>query len=361
MDTSTSLTTIEQHALARCEQAIEHGLKTFVEVGLALAEIREKRLYRQQCGTFEEYCRERWSITRMRASQMIAAAETVENVNHGLQIISPTNERQTRPLTCLEPEQQRQAWQQAVETAPTNKDGAPIITGDHVKRVVREYIRETVIAEKTAILPPARTDRYTLICDDFVNVLPTLPPDSVDVILTDPPYGQEYLPLYADLAHEGRRVLKPGGSLIVMVGQSYLPEIMALMAQHLTYNWTAAYLTPGGQSPQIWQRRVNTFWKPVLWFVKGTYAGKWVGDVAQSDTNDNDKRFHSWGQSESGMTDLIERFTDPGDLILDPFLGGGTTGVVAVALDRRFIGIDKDQNAVDQSTIRIAEVCHECV
>ena len=89
-------------------------------MGNALLTIRDKRLYRDEFGTFETYCRERWGFTRMRASQMIAAAEVVANVNHGLQLL-PTNERQIRPLTSLEPEQQREAWARAVETAPEGK------------------------------------------------------------------------------------------------------------------------------------------------------------------------------------------------------------------------------------------------
>jgi site-specific DNA-methyltransferase (adenine-specific) len=96
-----------------------------------------------------------------------------------------------------------------------------------------------------------------------------------------------------------------------------LPDVIAAMGEHLSYHWTLAYTTPGGQSPQIWPRKVNTFWKPVLWFVKGEYDGDWRGDVVRSDAND--KRFHEWGQSESGMMRLVEAFTAPGELILAYF------------------------------------------
>ncbi len=128
------------------------------------------------------------------------------------------------------------------------------------------------------------------------------------------------------------------------------------MIPHINYHWALSYLTPGGQSPQIWPRRVNTFWKPVLWFVKGKYTGKWIGDVAKSAVNDNDKRFHKWGQSESGIAELIEKFSEPGDVILDPFLGGGTTAVVALRLRRKFIGADIDKNAINTTEIRVREV-----
>jgi hypothetical protein len=181
---------------------------------------------------------------------------------------------------------------------------------------------------------------------------------SVDSIITDPPYEQTAIADYGALSELAGRVLKPGGSLLVMSGQFYLPRVMAELATSdlLTYHWTAAYLTPGGQSPQIWPRRVNTFWKPLLWFVKGEYAGPWVGDVCRSEVNDNDKRYHDWGQSESGMKEVVERFSQPGDLILDPFMGAGTTGVVALQLGRRFRGIERDKDVLAVAAMRLAGV-----
>ena len=86
------LTVVEQSELAQHEATIERGLKTFVEVGFALMAIRDGRLYRQNHGTFEAYCQGRWGFTRMRASQLIAAAEVAQNVNNCLQIPPPMNE-----------------------------------------------------------------------------------------------------------------------------------------------------------------------------------------------------------------------------------------------------------------------------
>jgi site-specific DNA-methyltransferase (adenine-specific) len=203
---------------------------------------------------------------------------------------------------------------------------------------------------------PALTDRYRLYVGDIIEAGAQVASDSLDWIITDPPYPKDYLALYGDLAAFATRTLKPGGSLLAMVGQSYLPEIMAALGAGLRYHWTLAYLTPGGQSVQLWERKVNTFWKPVLWFVKGDYKGDWIGDVCRSDPNDNDKRFHEWGQSESGMADIIHRFTYPGQTICDPFLGGGTTAVVAVKMGRLFIGIDNDASAVETTTRRLTEL-----
>ena len=89
----------------------------------------------------------------------------------------------------------------------------------------------------------------------------------------------------------------------------------------------------------------------MLWFVNGDYRGEWIGDVARSDPNDNDKRFHHWGQSESGIAGLLEQFSEPGQLVCDPFLGGGTTAAVALKMGLRFIGSDIDQSMIDKLVV----------
>lgn len=69
------LTREESIALSDCEDRIERGMKTFIEVGMALAAIQQNRLYRAQCDTFEEYCASRWNFTGRRGRQLIEAAE----------------------------------------------------------------------------------------------------------------------------------------------------------------------------------------------------------------------------------------------------------------------------------------------
>ena len=126
------LTVSEQTALAQCEDVIARGLRTFVDVGEALLTIRDRGLYRDY-GTFEQYCRDRWGFVASRARQLIAAARIVSNVET-VTNVTPGSEGQARPLMSLGPEQQREAWAWAVETAPEGK-----ITGAHVRRVVDVY------------------------------------------------------------------------------------------------------------------------------------------------------------------------------------------------------------------------------
>jgi len=258
----------------------------------------------------------------------------------------------TRPamITARNPKEAERA-QAALKVADL-PDGR-VLDVKGAERVVREKSREDYpqrVAEARAL-----PRQVTLEVGDFREVLGPYA-GAVDAIITDPPYPQEFLPLISDLSRVAAEVLKPGGICAVMIGQSYLPEVYARLGEHLKYQWTMAYLTPGGQAVQLWDRKVNTFWKPVILMTNGPACSeRWIGDVAKSETNANDKRFHAWGQSESGMLDLVERLTDVGHLVCDPFVGGGTTAVACDAAGRRFVGCDVDAACVSTTRSRFTE------
>ncbi len=179
--------------------------------------------------------------------------------------------------------------------------------------------------------------------------------ESVDVIITDPPYPKEYVDLFDELGKLAERVLRPGGSLVCLVGQSHIPQYIEYLSRHLDYYWVIGVHMPGGQAVQVWNRNINAFWKPALWFTKGERSkdAAWVSDFIQTNTNNNDKNHHHWGQSEQLMKSLIERAAMVGDTVVDPFLGGGTVGVVCKEMNIKFIGSDKSENAVLSATKRI--------
>jgi hypothetical protein len=96
---TTALSTGEQLDFTALETVVREGLATFIEVGQALAEIRDRRLYRTTHATFEEYAHERWLLSRTRAYRLIDAA----NVAVALSPIgdTPANEAQTRELAPM--------------------------------------------------------------------------------------------------------------------------------------------------------------------------------------------------------------------------------------------------------------------
>lgn len=86
---------ITTYRLGELESVIARGLTNFIEVGKALFEIRDKRLYREQgYKTFEKYCRERWHWGRKYADRQILAAIRVKNLTP----MGVKNERQARAL-----------------------------------------------------------------------------------------------------------------------------------------------------------------------------------------------------------------------------------------------------------------------
>jgi hypothetical protein len=108
-----------------------------------------------------------------------------------------------------------------------------------------------------------------LLCQDIRCLTDAdVPHASVDVVLTDPPYNREALPLYDALGAFAARTLKPGGSLAVLCGQLYLDVIMATLGQHMNYKWTICWYLPGNHSTKIWNRHILSKWKPIVLFGK---------------------------------------------------------------------------------------------
>ena len=102
----------EREELSDLERTIEHGLATFTEVGMSLLMIRDRRLYRGTHATFEDYCLERWTMTRHYANRLIAA----HGVAAGLVTIGtnpPENEAQARELAGLDPEEAAEVLEEA--------------------------------------------------------------------------------------------------------------------------------------------------------------------------------------------------------------------------------------------------------
>lgn len=342
--------------------AVRAEIAAIKKVGLASEVLEQKRAEAQEIA-------ELVTLSEMRMGEMLSEIPKASGARTDLQPRRPTSPRLKSEAIAnagitkdaAKQYQQMAAHPEIVEQAIAEaRENDDIVSRASVLRKIKESKKQEQRKEREErkrftvddVFP---SDSCKLFVADIRDGLAEVADNSIDAVITDPPYPKEYISLYSHLSRESARVLKPGGLLLAMVGQSYLPDVIKMLDEHMAYHWCLSYLTPGGQSPHLFQRNVNTFWKPVLWYMKGSYSGDCIGDVLKSDVNDNDKRFHMWGQSESGMLSVIERFTDPGDVILDPFLGGGTTGAVAVATGRKFIGCDVDRETVETAERRIRD------
>jgi len=202
-------------------------------------------------------------------------------------------------------------------------------------------------------------ERVRIVRGDFREALsePFIESGSVDLIVTDPPYGKAHLPLWKELSRFAARALKPGKLLVTYSGNYYLPEVMRMLGEHLQYVWTAALMN-GTPPDTVFPRKIMTCWKPILLFSRGDYSpplkSEWFKDRIEGDGRN--KAFHDWQQGVGEAEQIIEYFTFAGDLVVDPFLGSGTNGVASTRLQRRFVGCDIDENAVGTALNRIGEV-----
>jgi 16S rRNA G966 N2-methylase RsmD len=202
------------------------------------------------------------------------------------------------------------------------------------------------------------TPMVRLLCHDIQCLTDAdVAPDSLDLVLTDPPYHREALPLYAALGAFSARHLRPGGSLVVLCGQLYVDTIMALLGQHLSYKWLLAWYLPGNHSTKVWSRHVLSKWKPVLLYGKDPWtAGAYYADVFSVPPTGTRTRtaHHAWGQEPEGMRELVRRFATPGAVVCDPFAGGGAIALAVLEQGCSFLGIDIDQTHIETTRARIA-------
>ena len=194
-----------------------------------------------------------------------------------------------------------------------------------------------------------------LYAGDFSEVLSFIPDGTVDAIITDPPYPFEFINCWSKLGEFARQKLRPGGWLVAYSGQKHLPEVFArLQNSGLKYYWTMA-LYHNETRQDVWGVDLNVMWKPVLVYVQPPVMKLDSGGCPDYIVSpQQEKQEHSWQQSESSVKQLIEIFTKPGDFVVDPFVGSGTTLVTAMELDRKTVGSEIDMDAYNIAKTRLS-------
>jgi DNA modification methylase/ParB-like chromosome segregation protein Spo0J len=201
-------------------------------------------------------------------------------------------------------------------------------------------------------------DSIRLIEGDVQNESLQVPDNSVHLIFTDPPYDEKSLHLYEALALHGERVLKPDGSLVTYAGHYAIPQIIQYMeTRNLHYYWIFAVVHTGPFS-SFFAKNILVKWKPLLWFVKGEsekpYQNSKIFDLINSARPD--KILHGWEQASEEARYIIDQLTKPGDTVFDPFMGSGTTGIAAIKLKRKFVGIEIDKGVLEVANRNLSSV-----
>ncbi|AQX21711.1 DNA adenine methylase CcrM [Bartonella sp. CDC_skunk] len=242
---------------------------------------------------------------------------------------------------------------------------------------------------------------------DCVAVLEKLPKHSVDVIFADPPYNLQlesvlYRPDYSRVdavddawdqfesfaAYDAftrawllacRRVLKPNGTIWVIGSYHNIFRVGTALQDLGFWMLNDIIWRKNNPMPNFRGRRFQNAHETLIWAVRDQKDKKYTFnyDALKAANEDRQMRsdwlfplctgaerlkdkigrkLHPTQKPQSLLARIIMASSKPGDVILDPFFGSGTTGAVAKLLGRDFVGIEREQHYIDAASERIAAV-----
>jgi len=231
-----------------------------------------------------------------------------------------------------------------------------------------------------------------IICGDAATEMANLPNDSVDLIIADPPYnlGKDYgnqsdSQTWLDYFNftqcwlaQAVRILKPTGSIYIFMGYRFISRLHVLLEDtfHLHFNsWITWHYTQGmgrkqGFSPrhedilfftksQTFTFNLEAIRIPQKYYRKrNNMAGANPGDVWQFSHvhySNPERLDHPTQKPEALIERIIRASSNEDEVILDPFVGSGTTCYVAQALHRRWLGIEANPEYVTIANNRMAQ------
>ena len=245
--------------------------------------------------------------------------------------------------------------------------------------------------------PSLNLDLHNLDC---MELLTSLPEESVDVIIADPPYFEiigndwdhqwrdeaEYMAWCDAWVRQCSVVLKPGGVMYVWgttKTDTFLRFKLNVMngISSLEYrNWIVWSYDWGGRTKKTWPRKhedclMYSKGNEMRWYPENVEVprkvtknirtgedfgrGKVPTDVWQQNNHTTSREYCGWHPTQKPVA-LLERMvlalTAPGDLVLDPFSGSGSTAIAAIKNGRRFVGCEKDPEYFSKSLKRIEDL-----
>ena len=200
---------------------------------------------------------------------------------------------------------------------------------------------------------------YEIIQGDCLEILPTL--TGIDAVITDPPYG---MGKHNKFGSRDKASAATAYKPIIGDDQDFDPTPFLGFPVVVLFgaNWYAPRL-PASGGWIVWDKKdggtSDNFSDGEMAWVKGSNVmriihHKWRGMIRASEQGE--PRLHSTQKPVWVMKWIIEQYTQPGDTVLDPFMGSGTTGVACIKTGRRFVGceIDPGYFAIAKRRIELA-------
>lgn len=255
-------------------------------------------------------------------------------------------------------------------------------------------IENTVIANKIENEFPKELENSIILGTS--EKMSAVPDNSLHLMITSPPYNvtkeydddlslQEYLQLLKNVFSETYRVLVNGGRACINVAnlgrKPYIPlsDYISQMMIEIGYNmrgeiiWNKAASASPSTAWGSWQSASNPILRDIHEYILVFSKGDYKREIADKENTITRDQFMEWTKSIWTMNAesakrighpapfpidlpyrLIQLYSFKTDIILDPFMGSGTTAVAALQSDRKYIGFDTSQEYIDLANKRIA-------
>ena len=267
---------------------------------------------------------------------------------------------------------------------------------------VMERVKAPAAKQRAAKAPPVDLPLDSILQGDCVEMMRSLPAASIDMIFADPPYNLQLggdlhrpdgsqvdavndewdkfdsLATYDRFTHawlaEAKRILKPGGSIWVIGSYHNIFRVGAALQDRGYWILNDVVWRKANPMPNFKGTRFTNAHETLIWASMGEKAKYTFNYRAMKTLNDELQMRSDWlipicaGQErlkkgghkvhptqkpEALLYRILLACSNPGDVILDPFFGTGTTGAVAKRLGRHYIGIEREDDYIAAAKERI--------
>ena len=183
----------------------------------------------------------------------------------------------------------------------------------------------------------------------------------MDVVFTDPPYDKAGIEdrVYEQLSFFAGKVLRPGGHLVTLAGNMFLPEVLSQVTcdERIKWNFMCCLSYSGGPTARINAVKAFAAAKPVLWLRKPPWRKdqEYIRNFTEAPNVQKSPvgSWHKWSQNASAMKKVLRPFAYPGDIVCDPFCGGGGLAIAAHWRGCKLIASDISEECVNITETRL--------
>lgn len=195
-----------------------------------------------------------------------------------------------------------------------------------------------------------------LVTGDARELAESIPDSSVDLVFCDPIYSD--IEAYRWVGEISARVLKPGKSCLVWgTVRGQLDQILALRESGLVFNGILNLImwgrggTPTGPGGNFILKNTPCFWmsKDITWPCNRVWS------ISTTTTLTNLPKYHKWSKDPGTVIRWIHGYTQPGDIVFDPYTGGGVVPACSKTIDRRYLAFEIDPDIAQAARYRILD------